>query len=98
MGRKQPPVPSAAYGPSKAMLNWFGVRINAEDEWLTVFVLDPDWVQTDMGSRAAQAWGMAGPPVALDDSADGIFRVLTTATKETVGGKLVHYTGEIREW
>ncbi|KAL2127945.1 hypothetical protein VTI74DRAFT_9935 [Chaetomium olivicolor] len=95
---QQPPVPSASYGPSKAMLNWYGVRINAEDEWLTAFILDPGWVQTDMGNRAARAWGMGEAPVELNDSADGMFKVLTTATKETLGGKLVLYTGEIREW
>jgi norsolorinic acid ketoreductase len=81
------------------MLNWYSVRINAEDEWLTSFILDPGWVQTDMGNRAAQAWGIGEEaPVELDDSADGMFKVLTTAKKETFGGKLVLYTGEVREW
>ncbi|KAK4124228.1 NAD(P)-binding protein [Parathielavia appendiculata] len=97
--QQQPPVPSASYGPSKAMLNWYGVRINAEDEWLISFILDPGCVQTDMGNRAAQAWGMGEEaPVELDDSADGMFKVLTAAIKGTVDGKLILYSGEIREW
>ncbi|KAK4151625.1 hypothetical protein C8A00DRAFT_45200 [Chaetomidium leptoderma] len=95
---QQPPVPNASYGASKSMLNWYGVRINAEDEWLTAFILDPGWVQTDMGNRGARAWGMVEAPVQLDGSTDGMFKVLTTATKEAFGGRLVLYTGEIREW
>ena len=91
-------MPNGAYGPSKTMLNWYGVRINAEEDRLTAFILDPGWVQTDMGNRAAEAWGMDAAPVALDDSAEGMFKVLTTATKERYGGKFVMYTGEVREW
>ena len=92
-------MPSGSYGPSKAMLNWYGIRINAEDKWLTSFILDPGWVQTEMGNRAAQAWGVAeAAPDDFDDSTQGMFKVLTTAKKETHGGKLVVYTGEIKEW
>lgn len=81
------------------MLNWYGIRINAEDKWLTSFILDPGWVQTEMGNRAAQAWGVAeAAPDDFDDSTQGMFKVLTTAKKETHGGKLVVYTGEIKEW
>jgi NAD(P)-dependent dehydrogenase (short-subunit alcohol dehydrogenase family) len=43
LSRHQPPVPNAAYGASKSIVNWYGVRINAEDEWLNAFVLDPGW-------------------------------------------------------
>ncbi len=91
-------MPDASYGPSKCTINWYGVRINAEDEWLTAFILDPGWVQTDMGHRAEQALGMGEAAGDLDTSVDGLFKVLTTATKEKVGGKLVSFTGEIREW
>ncbi|KAL2157772.1 hypothetical protein VTH06DRAFT_5040 [Thermothelomyces fergusii] len=96
---RNPPVPNGLYGPTKTMLNWYGVRINAEDEWLTAFILDPGWVQTEMGNGAARAWGMGGTaPLELRESVDGMFKVITTATKETHGGKLVQYTGEVSEW
>ena len=42
--------------------------------------------------------GMGEAAGDLDTSVDGLFKVLTTATKEKVGGKLVSFTGEIREW
>ncbi|RAH65496.1 NAD(P)-binding protein [Aspergillus aculeatinus CBS 121060] len=95
---RQPPVPSAMYGASKAMVNWYGVRINAEDAWLNAFVLDPGWVQTDMGNAAAQGWGMEAAPTSVEESVGGMLEVLTTGTKERVGGKVVLYTGEVQEW
>ncbi len=99
IGRQQPPAPNAAYGPSKCMLNWFGVRINAEEEWLTSFTMNPGWVRTDMGNRAAQIWGMGQEaPGEPEESVAGMFKVLTTATKKKFGGKLVSFAGEIDEW
>ncbi|KAL7905939.1 NAD(P)-binding protein [Trichoderma velutinum] len=92
---RQPPVPNAAYGPSKTMVNWYGVRINAEDEWLNAFVLDPGFVQTEMGNKAAQIFGMDEAPTSVEESVGGLFKVITTATKEIHGGKVVLYTGEI---
>ncbi|KAL6821934.1 NAD(P)-binding protein [Trichoderma sp. SZMC 28015] len=92
---RQPPVPNAAYGPSKVLVNWYGVRINAEDEWLNAFVLEPGFVQTDMGNKAAQIFGIGEAPTSVEESVGGLFKVITTATKETHGGKVVLYTGEI---
>ncbi|KXX80209.1 Norsolorinic acid ketoreductase [Madurella mycetomatis] len=93
---RQPPVPNALYGSSKAAVAWFGVRINAEDEWLNTFVLDPGWVQTEMGNAAARMFGIAEAPTRKEDSVNGLYDVLTTATKEKYGGKVVLYTGEVQ--
>lgn len=43
LSRCQHPVPSATYGASKSILNWYGIWINAEGEWFNTFVLDPGW-------------------------------------------------------
>ncbi|RYP12041.1 hypothetical protein DL765_007501 [Monosporascus sp. GIB2] len=91
---RQPQVPNAMYGASKSMLQWYGVRINAEDKWLNTFILDPGWVQTDMGSTAAKGLGVEEAPITVEDSVNGLLQVLTTATKEKYGGKVVLYTGE----
>ncbi|KAH6628934.1 hypothetical protein F5144DRAFT_329224 [Chaetomium tenue] len=93
---RQPPVPNAAYGPSKAAVTWYGVRLNAEDEWLNTFVIDPGWVQTDMGNAAANLWGIPAAPTTEEDSVNGIFNLVTTGTKEKYGGKVVLYTGEVQ--
>lgn len=95
---RQPAIPNAAYGPTKALVNWYGVRLAAEEDWLTTYVLDPAFTQTDMGQTAARFFGMDSAPVAVDDSCDGLYRILTTGTKEQYGGKSVLYTGEVLAW
>ncbi|KAI0914602.1 hypothetical protein F4824DRAFT_321953 [Ustulina deusta] len=95
---RQPPVPNSAYGASKAMVFWYGIRINAEEEWLNTFVFDPGWVQTDMGNAAASRLGLEAAPLSVDEATDGMFQVLRTTTKEKHGGKAVLYTGEVQEW
>lgn len=76
-------------------MNWYAVRINAEDEWLNAFVLDPGFSQTDMGNEAARFFGMGEAPVKVEDSVGGMFNVITTADKKTHGGRFVSFTGEI---
>ncbi|KAJ5775216.1 uncharacterized protein N7511_000227 [Penicillium nucicola] len=95
---RQPPVPSAVYGASKSILPWYGVRINAEDEWLNTFVLDPGWVQTDMGNGAAKGWGIESAPDTVEKSTSGMVDVIINGTKEQYGGKVVLYNGEVQEW
>jgi hypothetical protein len=80
------------------VVSWYGVRINAEDEWLNTFVLDPGFVQTDMGNEGARTFGMEQAPTTVGESVGGMFQVLTTATKEKYGGKVVLYTGEVQAW
>ncbi len=77
---------------------WYGVRINAEDEWLNTFVMDPGFVQTEMGNFGARTFGMAEAPTTVDESTGGMYEVLTTATKEKYGGKCVLFTGEVQVW
>ncbi|KAI0555671.1 putative NADPH-dependent 1-acyl dihydroxyacetone phosphate reductase [Xylaria curta] len=95
--QNQPNVPSSAYGATKVMLYWYAVRINAEEEWLNTFAIDPGFVQTDMGNDAARRWGLGEATLTVDQSIDGVFQVLRTATKEKYGGKAVLYTGEVVE-
>jgi norsolorinic acid ketoreductase len=80
------------------MLNWYLVKINAENDWLNVFVLDPGFVQTEGGNKAARGFGMEKATLTVDESVDGLFQVLNTATKESYGGKVVFLTSEILSW
>ena len=61
-------------------------------------MLDPGFVQTDMGNKGAKAFGMEEAPVRVEDSVGGMFRVLTEGSRERYGGKCVLYTGEVQEW
>ncbi|CAI7660229.1 unnamed protein product [Penicillium glandicola] len=95
---RQPPVSNAVYGASKSIVNWYAVLINAEDNWLNAFVLDPGWVQTDMGNAVARFWGLEEAPETPENSITGMVEILSTGTKEQYGGKFVRYTGEVQEW
>ncbi|KAJ0336736.1 hypothetical protein COL922a_007575 [Colletotrichum nupharicola] len=90
----QPPITNGAYGPSKAAANWFGIRINAEEDWLNAFVLAPGWVQTDLGNAGARYFGLKEASIGVDESCDGMMEVLAKTTKEKHGGKMVLYNGE----
>ncbi|KAI2615380.1 hypothetical protein GGR54DRAFT_632248 [Hypoxylon sp. NC1633] len=94
----QLPIPNAAYGTSKAAVNWLTVRISAEDDWLNVFVMSPGWVQTELGNAGAVGLGLEKAELTLDESCDGMMQVFSTSTKEKHGGKMVLYNGEIGDW
>ncbi|KAF2865592.1 hypothetical protein BDV95DRAFT_506868 [Massariosphaeria phaeospora] len=93
------PIPNAAYAPTKTAVNWYTIRINAEDEWLNCFSIDPGHVATSLGNGAAKAVGMGDhAPLSVEDSCKGMMQVFAQASKEKYGGKLVVYTGEISSW
>ncbi|KAK3328390.1 hypothetical protein B0T19DRAFT_189778 [Cercophora scortea] len=99
----QPPLPNAAYGPSKGAGAWYSIRINEEDPWLNSFSLAPGWVHTEMGDLGAVELGV-GPElqktlmIGLDESIDGMTKVLAETSKAKHGGKLVLYSGESIPW
>ncbi|POS68671.1 aflatoxin biosynthesis ketoreductase nor-1 [Diaporthe helianthi] len=85
---EQIPVYNAAYGPSKAAVHWLTIRINAEEDFLTAFVIHPGFVQTEMGNNAARtALGIEKAALGVDESCDGIVKVIDAATKGSHGGR-----------
>ncbi|KAL8369916.1 hypothetical protein RB595_000328 [Gaeumannomyces hyphopodioides] len=96
---RQPAFPNGVYGASKAAAHWYSQRINIEEEWLSSPVIDPGWVQTDMGDYAAEVYGVGKAPITAKESCDGMFSVLNDPeSKAKYGGKMVLYTGEIQVW
>lgn len=90
-----------AYGPSKAALNWLACTLHHQHEAdkLVSVALHPGWVQTRMGIFSATEWNYAaGPPQTLDDSVQGILKIIDGATRETFSGKFVSFTGEEILW
>ncbi|CAJ2500126.1 Uu.00g029790.m01.CDS01 [Anthostomella pinea] len=103
MFNNQPPIPNAAYGPSKAATNWFAIRINTEDDWLNAFVMCPGWVTTELGAVGARGLGFSEEAIAkmligVDESCEGMMKVLADTSKEKHGGKMVAYNGDVIEW
>ncbi|EME78050.1 uncharacterized protein MYCFIDRAFT_57497 [Pseudocercospora fijiensis CIRAD86] len=95
----QHPVSNAAYGPTKAAVHWLTKRMNGEEDKITAFVMEPGFVQTDMGNKGAKAIGFGDmAPLPVEDSVSGMKKVIDAATKESHGGKLWGWDGEKQQW
>lgn len=93
------PVPDTVYGSSKAALNFITRSIHKEhsEEGFIVFPLHPGMVDTDMGASAGGLFGGAWQPISPFQSADAIFHVVNTATKEQ-SGRFLSYDGSELPW
>ncbi|KAF2684100.1 NAD(P)-binding protein [Lentithecium fluviatile CBS 122367] len=94
----QPPIPNAGYGPSKAAVHWLTKRIDAEEDRIAAIVLDPGWVQTEMGNSGAVALGLECAPVTVEDSCQGMVKVLDGVEKASHGGRFWDYTGALKSF
>ncbi|GAA6039165.1 hypothetical protein JCM8097_000446 [Rhodosporidiobolus ruineniae] len=93
------PLKMMGYSLSKVAANFWTLKMHGEETGLTIFALSPGWVQTEMGSYGAAQMGVdSGPPVTLADSVAGIVKLVDESTRETHGGKLWDYTGEVLPW
>ncbi|KAL9115469.1 MAG: hypothetical protein Q9227_000790, partial [Pyrenula ochraceoflavens] len=71
-GMDDVPYPNAAYGSSKAAVNFVVRKIHFENEGLIAFPIHPGWVQTDQGNSGAKSFGMEHAPLTPEESVDGI--------------------------
>lgn len=78
-----------AYRTSKAALNMIVKNLSQECPWLTVVTLHPGWVQTDMGGSQA--------PTSVDESTQGLIKVLTQLKPEQ-SGSFLDYKGRVLPW
>jgi len=96
------PFPITAYGMSKAALNFLVVKIATEHgnekDRLTAYAISPGFAQTDMGDAGAKAMGLDEAPVKLEDSVQGVLKVIDGATLQKSGGKFWDYTGDELTW
>ncbi|EAQ90267.1 hypothetical protein CHGG_02202 [Chaetomium globosum CBS 148.51] len=92
------PMRNAAYGPTKLVQHWLTKAIHTEEPWLIAFPIDPGWVQTDIGDRGAHAFGIEKAAITVDESVNGIIKVIDAATQETHSGRLWAYTGNEVPW
>ena len=89
---------NAAYGASKAALNYITRKIHFENDSITAFPMQPGWVQTDLGNYSARLNGAEQAPVSVQDSVTGMLRVIDGATKETHSGRFWTYEGTEIPW
>ncbi|KAL4957459.1 hypothetical protein BDW69DRAFT_156141 [Aspergillus filifer] len=86
------------YGMSKAAGNFMVRKIHAENEYLVTLAIDPGLVQTDLGDRAAQNYGLEKAPVTLEDCVNGAVAQIAKAEKSTTSGSFVNTSGEKVDW
>ncbi|PYH87705.1 NAD(P)-binding protein [Aspergillus ellipticus CBS 707.79] len=92
------PMRNSAYAPTKLVQHWYTKAISSEDPWLTAFPVDPGWVQTAIGDRGAESFGVEKSPLTVDVSAAGLVRLIDASTHETHSGKLFKYDGSEEPW
>jgi len=90
--------PNAAYGTSKAALNYITRKIHFENANNIAFPLDPGWVQTDMGNDGAKSLGLDSAEIPIEKSVQGMVKVIAGATKEKTSGQFMEYTGKVLQW
>ncbi|KAI0063901.1 NAD-P-binding protein, partial [Artomyces pyxidatus] len=79
----------ASYSISKAALNMLAYKQAAANPELIAFVIDPGWVQTDMGGPNAD--------LTPTESVAGVLKGIIAATKEQ-SGKFFDYAGKTNPW
>ncbi|KAJ9210804.1 hypothetical protein DTO166G4_7575 [Paecilomyces variotii] len=77
----------AAYGMSKAGMNWLTTAIHSSEKWLTAFAVHPGLVQTEMGNRGAKLIGLELAPNSLEESTSKTITVIDKASRESTSGK-----------
>lgn len=78
-----------AYRMSKAALNMFTKCLSIDEGGLTTLCLHPGWVQTEMGGSHA--------PVPVEKSAQGLLKVILSATRED-SGRFLRFDGQSAPW
>ncbi|RYO91003.1 hypothetical protein DL766_007516 [Monosporascus sp. MC13-8B] len=91
--KDKPPFLLGSYGASKVALNYGVRRCQLETEWLTSFVCDPGFIETDMGNPGAKFFGMGRAVVPVKVSVSGILKRIDEATREKDSGRLLLYNG-----
>ena len=94
------PMPMIAYQLSKAAVNYAAGRIHREEERIVVMPLQPGWVQTAMGEKAASFVGKdpKDVPVTQEASVRGLMKVFDSATKAESSGQFWDQNGQRVPW
>jgi len=81
--------PMTVYGASKALVHFFVRRIHFEHPAITAVVVDPGFVQTDMGNSGAQAVGLEKAFDEVEPTIVATVKLIDEATKEKDSGRFI---------
>ncbi|PWY93392.1 NAD(P)-binding protein [Aspergillus sclerotioniger CBS 115572] len=91
-------IPIAAYGASKAAVNFFTRKMHFENERVATLVVHPGSVKTDSGNDAARAVGYPGAFVEIEDSVKAVVEKIDTLSKENGSGEFWGFDGSVIAW
>ncbi|KII91994.1 hypothetical protein PLICRDRAFT_154202 [Plicaturopsis crispa FD-325 SS-3] len=94
------PLGLAAYGTSKAAVNYLTRKINGENEGLIAFALHPGVVSTETAKALVEQVPALGsmPSISVEESVKGIIARVDEATREETGGTFIGYDGAKYPW
>jgi norsolorinic acid ketoreductase len=103
-----PELPHASmspYGMSKTAMNWAFVRLNQEIPDIDIEILTPGPVRTglarhfqaSMTPQEIQAFAKL-PMVDINDSVNGLMKMIETSSKKTTGGTFRQWDGSVVPW
>lgn len=93
----EPSIPAkvGSYGVSKSALNHLVRRTHFENPWLTAWVMNPGFVQTDNGNATAQAFGMEKAPHTQEQAVEALLSKLDGATRTETSGQFFNFDGTL---
>lgn len=89
------PVNVGSYGVSKSALNYLVRRTHFENPWLTTWVMNPGFVQTDNGNATAKAFGMEKAPHTQGQAVAALLSQLDGATRSETSGQFYNFDGTL---
>ncbi|KAF2229356.1 aflatoxin biosynthesis ketoreductase nor-1 [Viridothelium virens] len=90
--------PQLSYCVSKTALNWLVRQMERETEWLCAYPLHPGWVETDMGHGGAKVTGAERPPTTLDESIEGMVKVIANTKRGKKLSPFLDWQGNEVAW
>lgn len=87
------PAKVGSYGASKMALNYLVRRVHFENPWLTAWVNDPGFAQSDNGNATARLFGLAEAPVTIEQSVAGLQARIDGATRSATSGRFYNFDG-----
>lgn len=97
-------LPTAAYGASKALANYFVKWLSKEHQDIVVWAMHPGFVATDMGNSAAEEFAKLGldlgslQAATVEQAAMNITKLVENATLQGAHGKFLGPDGNELPW
>ncbi|KAI1091353.1 NAD(P)-binding protein [Rostrohypoxylon terebratum] len=87
-----------SYAAAKAALNWLTRAIHFTNEWLVALALNPGLTQIEPGNWIAKRWGLEKATYTVEESVEGMMKVIDKATRDGASGEFFNLRNENLPW